>query len=128
MKTSAAQNEMPVPELPNETLANIMRYGWPGNIRELRHAIERMVITSQKGIAGPFIQEDNAETSRLLSLPATSGRLRDEMEMTEKRVIEIALRENGGEINATSQTLGISRRALYERMKKYGFDKDDFRT
>jgi DNA-binding NtrC family response regulator len=64
---------------------------------------------------------------RLLSLPATGGRLRDEMERTERAVIEAALREHRGEINGASRALGISRRALYERMKKYGLTKRAFR-
>jgi DNA-binding NtrC family response regulator len=45
----------------------------------------------------------------------------------EKTAIESALKEHHGEINATFQALGISRRALYERMKKYGLDKVEFR-
>ena len=44
-----------------------------------------------------------------------------------KRIVEVALKENRGEIGTTSASLGISRRALYERMKKYGFHKADFR-
>ncbi|HOT51838.1 MAG TPA: helix-turn-helix domain-containing protein, partial [Candidatus Hydrogenedentes bacterium] len=63
----------------------------------------------------------------LLSLPATPGRLRDEMEHTERTVIEAALRDNRGEINATCRVLGISRRALYERMKKYELYKETYR-
>lgn len=49
------------------------------------------------------------------------------MEKVEKAVIESALKQCRGEINATFQALGISRRALYERMKKYGLDKQRFR-
>ena len=48
------------------------------------------------------------------------------MEATERRVIEAALREHGGEVGATADALGVSRRALYERMKKYGLSKEDF--
>jgi two-component system C4-dicarboxylate transport response regulator DctD len=63
----------------------------------------------------------------LLSLPATPGRLRDKLEAAEAEEIRSALRENSGGISATCQTLGISRRALYERMKKYGLSKESFR-
>ena len=59
--------------------------------------------------------------------PAGAGRLRDEMEKVERAVIEAALRECRGEINATWQALGISRRALYERMKKYGLERESYR-
>ena len=42
-------------------------------------------------------------------------------------MIEAALKEHKGEINATWQALGISRRALYERMKRYGLDRESYR-
>jgi len=128
LKQAAARNGVPVPEVSERTLEQMIQYSWPGNVRELRNAIERMVITAHAGVAGPFIPDEAFAAPRLLSLPATPGRLRDELERTEKTVIEIALRENDGEITATARALGISRRALYERMKKYGLDKKDFRA
>lgn len=127
LKTFSQKCSIPVPKIPEETFAKMMRYSWPGNVRELKNAIERMVITSHRGITGSFEFEDTFESSRLLSLPSTPGRLRDEMEKTEKRIIEMTLREFRGEIGSTSMALGISRRALYERMKKYGLHKEDFK-
>ena len=127
LKQAAGRNGIPVPGIPERTLAEMLMHSWPENIRELKNSVERMVITSHKGITGPFAPDEIFSSAWLLSLPATPGRLRDEMERTEKFVIETALREHHGEINATFQALGISRRALYERMKKYGFNKGDFR-
>jgi DNA-binding NtrC family response regulator len=127
LKSVADRYGVPVPRIPEETLSAMLRYGWPGNVRELRNAVERMVITAPGETAGSFREEEDADATRLLSLPATAGRLREEMERTERAVIEAALRENRGEVGATSATLGISRRALYERMKKYGLQKEDFR-
>jgi two-component system C4-dicarboxylate transport response regulator DctD len=127
LKQAADRNGIPVPEIPENTLAEMLKHPWPGNARELKNTIERMVITSHKGITGPFSPEEAFSSAPLLSLPATPGRLRDEMERTERTIIEVALRENKGEINATYQALGISRRALYERMKKYRLNKEDFR-
>jgi two-component system C4-dicarboxylate transport response regulator DctD len=49
------------------------------------------------------------------------------MERVEKSAIEAALKECRGEINATWQALGISRRALYERMKKYDLDRESYK-
>ena len=127
LRTVAEKNGMPVPEIPEGTMERMMSYQWPGNVRELKNAVERMVITSHQGVTGPFIPDEGLMTPLLLSLPATPGRLRDEMEKTEREVIEKALRENDGEINSSYRTLGISRRALYERMKKYGLNKEDYR-
>lgn len=126
-KQTAQRHGIPVPELPERALAAMLRHNWSGNVRELKHAVERMVVTAHQGIAGSFTQEGAGGDAPLLSLPSTPGRLRDALEQTERAVIEAALREQHGEINATYQALGISRRALYERMKKYGLHKEDFR-
>ncbi|MGO9310018.1 MAG: sigma-54-dependent transcriptional regulator [Spirochaetia bacterium] len=123
----ADRNGVPVPAVPRETLAQMMSHPWPGNVRELKNAVERLAITSREGTAGSFTPDLRFDSERLLSLPGGAGRLRDEMEKVEKAVIESALRECRGEINATFQALGISRRALYERMKKYGLDRQSFR-
>jgi two-component system C4-dicarboxylate transport response regulator DctD len=127
LKMAAARNGMAIPTVPDKTIEQMVRYSWPGNVRELKNAVERMVITSAKGVAGPFTLDESPEPGQLLSLPATPGRLRDEMERTERLAIEAALREHTGEVSATAQALGISRRALYERMRKYGLQKEDFR-
>ncbi len=116
------------PELPENALAEMLRHNWPGNVRELKNAVERMVITAQGGVAGPFTLDESFASARLLSLPPTAGRLRDELERTERAVIESALRENQGEVGATAIALGISRRALYERMRKYDLSKETFRA
>jgi two-component system C4-dicarboxylate transport response regulator DctD len=128
LKQAAARNGIPVPQLSEKSLLDLSRHTWPGNVRELKNAIERMVITAQEGIAGPFTPDEGAIFSRLLSLPATPGRLRDELERTEMSVIDATLRENKGEVTATAQALGISRRALYERMKRYGLERNDYRA
>jgi len=128
LREAAARRGIPVPEVPEATLAQMLRHPWPGNVRELKHAVERMVITAHDGVTGAFDPDESFETTRLLSLPATPGRLRDEMERTEKAVITAALRDTRGEVTSAAELLGISRRALYERMRKYGLNKDDFRT
>jgi len=127
LKQAATRNGVPVPEVTESVLLEMTRHSWPGNVRELKNAIERMVITAHAGMAGPFTPDEGFLAPRLLSVPITAGCLRDEMERTEMTVIEAALRENSGEMAATAQSLGISRRALYERMKKYGLEKKDFR-
>ena len=127
LRLAAQRQGIPPPELPERAIAELTRHNWPGNVRELKNAIERMAITAHGGVAGPFTPDDSFASARLLSLPATAGRLRDELERTERAVIEAALRENAGEVGATALALGISRRALYERMRKYDLSKEAFR-
>jgi two-component system C4-dicarboxylate transport response regulator DctD len=141
LRRAADRNGVPVPAVPERTLQEMAGYPWPGNVRELRNAVERMIITARGGTAGAFsadlrpdLRPDlgadqgpaEPDSERLLTLPAT-GRLHAELERVERAAIEAALRESHGEINATWRALGISRRALYERMKKYGLDRDSYR-
>jgi two-component system C4-dicarboxylate transport response regulator DctD len=127
LRLAAERNGIPVPAIPEEPLVAMIHHHWPGNVRELKNAVERMVITSRAGVARGFSPDLRFDSERLLSLPASPGRLRDEMERVEKAAIEAALKESRGEITATWQALGISRRALYERMKKYGLDRENYR-
>jgi two-component system, NtrC family, C4-dicarboxylate transport response regulator DctD len=127
LRCASNRGHVPVPKISEDSLGQMVSHTWPGNVRELKNAVERMVITARHGLTGAFELDESFGAMRLLSLPATPGRLRDEMEATEKNVIEQALHENRGEINTSSLALGISRRALYERMKKYGFSKENFR-
>jgi two-component system, NtrC family, C4-dicarboxylate transport response regulator DctD len=127
LRQAAARTGMAMPVVTEDVLGELQHHPWPGNVRELRNVVERMTVTSSAGVAGRPVFEDAPGAARLLSLPATGGQLRDEMERTERSVIERVLYQYRGEINATYRALGISRRALYERMKKYGLDKQDFR-
>jgi two-component system C4-dicarboxylate transport response regulator DctD len=127
LRRAADRNGVPVPFLADSTLSEMTAHRWPGNVRELKNAVERMVITSRPGVPGSFTPDMREDPERLLSLPAGAGRLREELEKVEKAVIDSTLRECRGEINAAYRALGISRRALYERMKRYGLDKLSYR-
>ena len=127
LKQASVRYGMEIPRVPDETLDDMLHHNWPGNVRELRNVVERLLITARDGVCGAFEPDESLSGARLLSLPATAGRLRDDMERTERSVIEAALRDRHGEINGTCRALGISRRALYERMKKYELNKESFR-
>ena len=92
----------------------LMDYHWPGNIRELQHAIEKAVILSENKSIGPsdflFRAEELAETD---DTPTTL----DEME---RRMILNALRRHDGNYSAVATQLGISRQTLYNKIKKWG--------
>jgi DNA-binding NtrC family response regulator len=119
LRLAAARAGIPVPTIPAATLDDLLTYGWPGNVRELKNAVERMAITARGGEAGPFEPDRRIEEGRHLTLPAGSGRLRSELERVERDAIAAALREHGSMTDA-AKALGISRRALYERLHRYG--------
>jgi len=93
----------------------LSEYNWPGNVRALRHAVERAVILSDGQMFTeadfPFMRgEDSGET------PSSVSRL-DEVE---KAAVIRALERHDKNISRAAQALGLTRTSLYRRMEKYG--------
>ena len=90
-------------------------HNWPGNIRELEHAIEKAVILSEGGSITP---------EHLLPRfsPSSPDQALDtfNLEENERIVIERAIKTERGNVTAASKKLGINRSTLYQKMKKYG--------
>ena len=93
-------------------------YAWPGNIRELRNALERAVIFSRSDILEP---EDFPENVRVAIGGAASSiaGLRS-LEDVEREVITATLEATHYRISQAAEALGISRKTLLEKRKKYG--------
>ncbi|GHB70549.1 sigma-54-dependent transcriptional regulator [Persicitalea jodogahamensis] len=104
----------PVTSISTPLLKKMQLYDWPGNIRELQHAIERAVILSQEKILQPddmFLKNVSPDAAS-----ATAYDLED----MEKTMILKALKRFNGNITDTARELGLSRAALYRRLEKYG--------
>ena len=98
-----------------KTMEEMTRHPWPGNVRELENAIERAIT-----LAG--------ESSRLVSkhlLPAgpghsaVSGSLAEAVASAERERIAAALKATGGKRGDAAKMLGISRKTLWEKVKKH---------
>jgi DNA-binding NtrC family response regulator len=92
----------------------LLKYSWPGNIRELQHTIEKAVILSDSSIIKP---EDLNLRQSGPSNNSSSLKTLDEME---KQMIRQALENNNGNFTAAAEELGITRQTLYNRFKKSG--------
>ncbi|MBL0027369.1 MAG: sigma-54-dependent Fis family transcriptional regulator [Saprospiraceae bacterium] len=93
----------------------LIAYSWPGNIRELQHAMERAVILS----TGNMIREDAFEgTSRSTSSFIAMNSF--QIEEMEKQLVMKILKKYSGNITEAARELGITRQALYRRIEKYG--------
>jgi two-component system C4-dicarboxylate transport response regulator DctD len=107
-----------VPQLSQKDLHELIMHPWPGNVRELKNAAERAVIgmSTQKPSVAEIIH------------PATKSplTLSKQIEIFEKQIIETSLSDNKGNIQDTMETLGIARRTLNEKMRKYGLDRKDY--
>jgi len=102
-------------KISDQAMIKLKNYAWPGNIRELQHAVERAVIMSESDTLQPYDfiltthdQQGNNEPMKTLNL-----------DQIEKSTIRKALKEYGGNISQAADALGITRPALYRRMEKY---------
>jgi DNA-binding NtrC family response regulator len=92
----------------------LMDHPWPGNIRELDHAIERSVLMAQ----GNLVKTDDLG---LRSGSTTQPRMEDmNLEEVENFLIQKALTRYNGNVSEAADSLGLSRSALYRRLEKYG--------
>lgn len=108
-----------VTELSTEHMSALMRHDWPGNIRELRNIAERNVLL---GESCTFGFDDKLITSEASILSLT-----DQVAQFEKMLIHTELGKSGGSIQDTQMSLGLPRKTLYDKMKKYGLDKKDYK-
>ena len=95
----------------DNALACLSRREWPGNIRELKHTIEKTVILADSDLIDEITP---VETRHATTLPTYN------LEANERRIIQAALQHNVGKVIDAARQLGINRSTLYEKMKKYG--------
>lgn len=102
-------------EIGLETIQFLQRHPWPGNIRQLRHAVENAVIMSDDRILQPSdFTLDTVSYNSGKTKP--TGTLAD----MEKTMIAEAMTECGGNLTAVATRLGITRQTLYNKIKKMG--------
>jgi DNA-binding NtrC family response regulator len=90
----------------------LLRYSWPGNIRELQHTIEKAVILSESNIVKP--EDLYLRSGGPVSINSSVSTL----EEMEKQMIQQALEKNNGNFTAAAVQLGITRQTLYNRIKR----------
>jgi transcriptional regulator with PAS, ATPase and Fis domain len=102
-------------KLSDAALDQLKQHPWPGNIRELEHALEKAVILSEKNDITDIALSAGPASSLKQAAQDTLN-----LEEHEKVVIAQALREERGNVSAAAKVLGINRSTLYQKMKKYG--------
>ena len=105
-----------IEEFTTEALELLIAYNWPGNVRELENVIERAVIVCESGRIG-------AEDLSISSYAAVAEMsVNPSLEEMEKNYILRVLKETGNNQSKASQLLGIDRKTLYLKLKKYGIN------
>jgi formate hydrogenlyase transcriptional activator len=125
------RNNREINSIPSETMEALVRYHWPGNIRELQNVIERAVIISRSSVLNVAVGELESQTSReaapnvppLVRENPTEENLHDILEETERTHILRALESCNGVIagpTGAASRLGIKRSTLHLRIQKLG--------
>lgn len=103
----------------------LTRYSWPGNIRELRHAIERAVILADSNvldissiIMSPLATQSAQQLTQQSGEQANAEEVFD-LEKVEEQTIARALSHFKGNVSKAAKALGLTRGALYRRLDKY---------
>lgn len=138
LKRANDENGRSVRGVAPEAMALLRAYRWPGNVRDLRNAIDHAVVLA----AGDRIQLEDlpprllatalparsegaplaAPPSDLAEQQATGGKLRSTLDRTEAEVILAALQETGGNVTKAAKVLGIPRSTLRHKIKVLGIE------
>jgi len=108
----------PAKQLPEETLAVLLRHDWPGNVRELENIIELAVVLSD----GPVIRPSDLPPHLLAPIPAAISGSPDasslSLEQVEMQHVLHVLQTNAGNKRKTARDLGIDTKTLYNKLRK----------
>jgi two-component system, NtrC family, response regulator HydG len=106
---------LPTKRLSASLTEKLSNWSWPGNVRALRHAVERAVILSEGDVLGladfPFVETETPQE------PAVNI---SRLETVERVAIVRALEKYKNNVSRAAEALGLTRASLYRRMEKYG--------
>ncbi|GAA0568173.1 sigma-54-dependent transcriptional regulator [Rhizomicrobium electricum] len=113
----AQKYNLPRKRLTADALERLTAFDWPGNVRALRHAVERAVILSE----GTALEAEDFSLPRE-PRPAQGDAANDGLNLgsVERNTIQQALSQHEGNVSRAAQSLGLTRASLYRRMQKYG--------
>jgi DNA-binding NtrC family response regulator len=118
LKIYANKYKKEVHKVSDAVLSRMVIYSWPGNIRELQHAVERAVIMSNSSVLQP--EDFNFNISYAESDQDNITIEQYNLDEVEKILIRKVLKKYNGNITQAANELGLTRSSLYRRLEKYG--------
>jgi two-component system, NtrC family, nitrogen regulation response regulator NtrX len=129
MKRLSAASGLAMREISDEAMAVLQAYNWPGNVRQLRNIVERLLILATddpaEAISADLLPSDfngagspwgeGAKTDLIISLP-----LREAREIFEREYLLAQINRFGGNISRTASFIGMERSALHRKLKSLG--------
>jgi DNA-binding NtrC family response regulator len=114
LRLHSGRYRKPLKGFDSAAMQQMLEHPWPGNIRELGHAVERAVLLAHGDTVRPgdlALRAPSAAAAKLEDLP---------LEDVERLLIKKALDRYGGNVSQAAKALGLSRSALYRRISAYG--------
>lgn len=110
----------------HQTIECICNYDWPGNVRDLENAIQSAMILSPDGIIQtehlPLRVKGYEQTEPIISSENGGGSIKEINAQVEKELILETLKKHNFNRSITAEALNISRKTLFNKMKRYGID------
>jgi len=123
LKKYANENNKPINGISKETMDQLMKYDYPGNVRELENIIEQAVVLSREDIITtkdlPMTVRGMRQESKKRA-PLAEATFIERVEAFEKELIDSALEQAQGVQTKAAKVLGITERHLRYKLKKYG--------
>ncbi|PSQ97324.1 MAG: Fis family transcriptional regulator [Bacteroidetes bacterium SW_9_63_38] len=126
----ARRNGLPPKQFADEALARLQGYDWRGNVRELYNVVERLLILAdgdeiQTADVEQFVQPGPASLPPEQALIDAYDDFTEARDQFEKQFIERKLDEHDWNVSQTAETIGIQRSHLYNKLNKYGIERDE---
>ncbi|MFW5655824.1 MAG: sigma-54-dependent transcriptional regulator [Roseicyclus sp.] len=122
-----AEQGLPYRPLGEDAAAMLQTMRWPGNVRQLRNVIERVLILGDgtgpieaRDLPGPSEQQKDQEGEMALSASLTTLPLREARELFERQYLMAQINRFGGNISRTASFVGMERSALHRKLKSLG--------
>ena len=119
LRRAAAEHQISPPTIPPTTMQRLMEYEWPGNVRELENFIERSVIMHAGAKTIPFDPGEGLHRRREHDLLKSARGERWDLDRLEREYILSVLDDVAGHQGRAAEILGIDRRTLYRKLKRY---------
>jgi len=126
----ARRNGIPPKTFSDDALKALQRYEWRGNVRELHNVLERiLILTDGETVGAEDVQRcmgpQTSSSGPTYDLIHTYDAFSDARDQFEKLFIEHKLDEHDWNVSQTAETIGIQRSHLYNKLNKYGIERDE---